>query len=89
MAFHAEPNEPDYTVMKDGDLLEALGDDASKWAEAFCQIKASARWSADDIDRDLMIAWFANAIEHSHDVRRNRAEKAAKGDVTIPRPSLQ
>jgi hypothetical protein len=63
--------EPDYTEMQAGDMLQAVGDDAVKWAKAFCQIIPGA-------DEALMIAWFANAIEHSSDVRRWRKEMAVK-----------
>jgi hypothetical protein len=61
--------ELDFTTMSGVDLLDYCRDDASKWAEAFCQIKQKQGWSADDIDEGLMTCWFANAIEHSSDVR--------------------
>ena len=56
----------DYTALSEPEMLEALGDDASKWAEAFCQF---ARTNGHTIDEAWMITWFANAIEHSHHVR--------------------
>ncbi|MCA0358718.1 MAG: hypothetical protein LCH78_18040 [Proteobacteria bacterium] len=62
--------KPNYAAMSPGDMLTALGDDAQKWAEAFCQIHGG--------DEDLMLAWFANAIEHSHDVR------TGSGPVVMP-----
>jgi hypothetical protein len=62
-------SEPDYTKMGNGELLDALGDDAYKWATAFCQIKKKMGWSPKDIDHSLMIAWFANAIETACRVR--------------------
>lgn len=55
---------PNYAAMLPGDMLAALGDDAMKWAEAFCQINGG--------DVGLMVGWFANAIEHSTDVRAGR-----------------
>jgi hypothetical protein len=61
--------ELDFTTMSGVDLLDYCRDDASKWSEAFCQIKQKQGWSADDIDEGLMTCWFANAIEHSSDVR--------------------
>jgi hypothetical protein len=67
-----QPPAPDYTALTGPQLLEALGDDASKWAAAFCQYAKTFNHS--DIDEGWMIGWFANAIEHSHDVRGRRAK---------------
>ena len=36
--------------------------DAKIWAEEFIRIKKEQHWSLEDIDEDLMIAWFANAM---------------------------
>ena len=60
----------DYASMSEAELLNALGDDASRWAAAFCQI---AKKLGHDIDEGWMIGWFANAIEHSWYERTNRA----------------
>jgi len=46
---------PDYLSMGGGDMLQALGTDAYKWATAFCQQNPS-------IPHDLMVGWFANAM---------------------------
>jgi hypothetical protein len=54
-----------YSEMSPGDMLQAVGDDAQKWADAFCEINP-------DADRETMVGWFANAIENSSDVRRGR-----------------
>lgn len=59
----------DYTAMSGPEMLAACGDDAAKWAAAFCQ---NAEKLGHRIDEAWMIAWFANAIEHSHDVRTGR-----------------
>ena len=56
----------DYKSMQPGDMLAAVEDDAGKWADAFCQI------NPDGPPQDVMIGWFANAIEHSGDVRHAR-----------------
>lgn len=69
------PDVADYTVMTGPELLAACRDDASKWADAFCQ---HAKKQGHDIDRDWMVGWFANAIEHSHDVR------TGGGPVVLP-----
>ncbi len=58
--------------MSDAKLLNYMGDDAQKWAQEFCKITKQKNLK---IDEDLMIGWFANAIEHSADVRRWRKEK--------------
>lgn len=57
-----------YTDMDAGDMLSALRDDAQLWATAFCE-------QFPDVPHDAMIGWFANAIEHSGDVRRGRLVK--------------
>lgn len=60
-------NEPDYSAMDGADMLHAIGDDASKWATAFLQINPNC-----GVDEDILRGWFANAIEHSHDIRTGR-----------------
>jgi len=55
----------DYSKFTAPELLEALGDNAQKWAQAFMQLSAGK-----EIDEGLMIGWFANAIEHSSDIRK-------------------
>jgi hypothetical protein len=67
---------PNYAAMSDGDVLQALGDNGQKWAQAFMQ--TIGRIGRDKIDEGLMVVWFANAIEHSNDVRRWQREAAAK-----------
>lgn len=62
---------PDYTKLDGPALLEAMGDDAMKWAEAFRQHGAIVE---DPLDIGWLVTWFANAIEHSSDVRRWRGE---------------
>lgn len=66
---------PDYTAMNGPDLLAACRDNAVKWAAAFCQ---HAKKQGHDIDQEWMVGWFANAIEHSHDVR------TGGGPVVLP-----
>lgn len=64
---------PNYAMMDAPTMLKAVGDDAQKWAAAFQQIVMDRGIT---IDEGLMIGWFANAIEHSSDTRRWRAEAA-------------
>lgn len=55
---------PDYTKFDDADLLHELNDDAQKWAQAFQQYNPDC-----GVGEDVLIGWFANAIERSHDYR--------------------
>src|SRR5258707_15656595 len=74
-----EASPPDYKAMQAGDMLAAMGDDARKWADAFCQLNPGADWG-------LMLGWFASSIEHSNDVRRWRREARARarGSDIVP-----
>lgn len=83
----AECEKVDYTAMPGAALLGAMRDDAYIWAEAFCQ--HADKFQFDLNDRSIMVTWFANAIEHSSDVRRWRAESAAKGDIIVPVPPIK
>lgn len=60
-----------YSELSAGDFLAALGDDAMRWAEAFHE-----RFPAVDVED--VFGWFANAIEHSGDVRRGRLIRNAE-----------
>ena len=53
----------DYTTLSEPALLDAVGTDAQKWAEAFCQI---AKTHGLDIDEGWMITWFSNAMMAEH-----------------------
>lgn len=68
----------DYRGMEEFEMLNALGDDASKWAEAFMQFKEGWDKRGQKIDFDLMITWFSCAIETGHDVR-TRADLESMG----------
>ena len=64
-----------YTALDGPDLLSALGDDAGKWAAAFKQ--TAEKLGHHGMDEGWLIGWFANAIEHSNDVRRWQREAVA------------
>jgi hypothetical protein len=68
--------DDNYTTMRPAALLAALGDDARLWARAFCQHARTDGY--DDLDEDWVCAWFANAIEHSHNVRAARSPGSPK-----------
>lgn len=59
-----------FTEMDSVAMLNAMGDDAYRWADAFMELTKDK-----PVDHALMVAWFANSIEHSSDVRRWRREK--------------
>lgn len=67
---------PNFEKMDGPELLAYCRDDATKWAEAFCF--TAKRTYGLDIDEGWMIGWFANAIEHSQDVRQGT------GPVILP-----
>lgn len=53
------------------ELLNYCRDDAAKWAAEFR--KTAIKLGYSDMDEGWLIGWFANAIEHSHDVRNGKA----------------
>lgn len=63
-----------YAEMDGPQLLEACGNSAMNWATAFQEIVIEGNVP---IDVDLMIGWFANAIERSNDKRRWEREANA------------
>lgn len=67
---------PDYTAMRDFDIIEACGDDGAAWAAAFCQ--TCEKLGIQGIDEGWMTGWFANAIEASWDKRTHRAQPPTK-----------
>jgi len=68
----------DYTKMTASEMLQEVGDDAQKWAAAFCQ--TAEKLGHHGIDEGWMIGWFANAIEQSTAVRAARTP-APEGEV--------
>ena len=55
-------------MTKEIDLLQSV--DAKEWAEEFVKTKKSKRWTIEDIDESLMVAWFAAAMMAVHDKLR-------------------
>ncbi len=51
-----------YNDMTGSQLLDALGTDGKKWAEAFCEIYEQSD-PPHTINVDWLTTWFANAIE--------------------------
>ena len=48
---------------------------ALKWAESFVAHQQAQGWTVEDMDVDLMIGWFANAIEIGRDELRKDADR--------------
>lgn len=59
---------PNYAAMTSSDMYKALGSDAMKWAEAFCQFNVG-------MDREMMTTWFSNAMMAMYDANRRIDEK--------------
>ena len=49
--------------------VSELKDSGSLWAKAFIRVVKDNNMTIKDIDEDLMLGWFCNAIECSHDYR--------------------
>lgn len=56
-----------WAKMSPGEMVQACGQDAMKWAEAFCALKPET------IDVDVMFGWFANAMMTMWDVANSNA----------------
>ncbi len=50
-----------------GQFLARLGDDATNWAAEFRKVAISLGYS--DMDEGWLVVWFANAIEHSKEMK--------------------
>jgi hypothetical protein len=75
---HLNPPPP-WGDLSDGDLLQAMGTDAEKWAAAFKTINRLRV-----LDEDLLTGWFANAIEAGREAGR-QAHPAEPPPVSIIR----
>lgn len=82
-------NPRDELMAPEIDLHTYCGADARRWAEAFSQIKARQGWSVDDIDTDLMIGWFANAIEVACAIRLAASRPAPVDREAVARAICQ
>lgn len=52
--------------------------DALVWAEEFTKTKQAVGWELTDIDGNLMLGWFANAIMDMHDVKEAELDTLRK-----------
>ena len=53
--------------MSDYDLSIHTNPSGAAWAKFFIETKEKCGWTAEDIDEELMIGWFANAMMAMHD----------------------
>ena len=56
------------------DLIKELDTDAMKWAEAFMGRIAQGHFTRNDIEADMLVGWFASAIETAKDRVRKELE---------------
>lgn len=69
------------TNMDAGEFLHYLGDDADKWAAELHHMVQER--GPNYLDEEMLMVWFANAIEQSSDVRRWRRERTKWGRFEI------
>lgn len=67
--LHDAESMPLWGDLADGDLLQAMGTDAAKWAEAFLAIRDQREMF---VDASLLTGWFANAIEAGREAGRTQ-----------------
>lgn len=76
-----DPPKVDYSAMDSAKLIEACGDDARAWAQAFMQINTKNEIA---VDESVMRKWFANAIEAACTKRVGKLNdeiRACNGDI--------
>jgi len=73
-----EVAEPEPATGDDVNLLETT--DATVWAAEFERLKKKNRWTLEQIDPDLMVGWFANAMCAQMDKDRVEIDVAQRGD---------
>jgi hypothetical protein len=67
----------DYTEYADGnEMLTVLEDDGTRWATAFAQFYKK-KYEV-DINVQFAFVWFANVIEHTNKIRKEREEQSQK-----------
>ena len=72
-----------YRELNGPDLLHEIGQDASKWAAAFCQIIPEG-----ERDEEIMLVWFANAIMHTLDTERGTIINGEHAEYLLRRGQL-
>lgn len=58
--------------------------DAQVWAKAFVEAKERNNWALEDIDEELMIGWFANAmLSHEQVLIKDRLDDIISQSIEI------
>lgn len=76
----------DYTKVEPHLMAGVLGTDAMKWATAFCQAIEKHNTV---IDEELMLGWFANAIEQMRPVPLTEEEARGIAARIWGRPEME
>ena len=71
-----------YRELNGPDLLHEMGQDATKWAEAFCQ-----HTPKNQRDEGILMVWFANAIMHTLDTERGTIINGEHAECLLERNS--
>jgi len=72
------PTGKQVEATKDGEAPWYESMDAKVWAEQFVKHKKDNNWTLEDIDEDLMVTWFANALCTAHVQMRRQMEDMAR-----------
>lgn len=62
------------TTNNEYDMSIHTNPDARAWARFFIETKEQNDWGIDDVDEEMMIGWFANAMEAMRDHVNNTRE---------------
>ena len=84
--LHSQQNLEKGTIMTDKTKETAnlhSNPDAQVWAKYFMETKEKNNWSIKDIDEELMIAWFANAMMAIGDHIYQTKTVTEKGDCKV------
>ena len=73
-----------YTKLDGPELLNAMGTDGYKWAEAFHQFNPDA-----NVDEGVMLGWFCNAIMHTLDTERGTIHNGDHLDYLLNRMGVK
>jgi methenyltetrahydromethanopterin cyclohydrolase len=76
-----EPVYDENEILDPIDLIKAQSTDAKLWAKSFIDAMNENDWQLYDIDEQLMLGWFAAAIEATRDRIHNDNNKLLAKEV--------